>query len=353
MEALSKFETNLLTIAQALFAPEQAARGVVLIHDELPQPSCLSAAAVRILKDTLRKGLVRFFVQQGAWQRTSCLSNDSILHGRLWEIHPEEVKGFTFSAYTIHILQWLTATNARDQKLEVHLAAPLTLGDSMILILAMNLVATKEPGKTGEQEWAAPWKRTPHFGRDGLLQLLFPGVDSNTRHEVDFARWLTPQGLFVVQGLQSLLAERWEQAQRSAIAGLHQERVLAELAWQDSLLREYLTAIDRIERRDLGKFLLLTSKALFTEEMTFARWTERLETRTLRLSERAELYAQAIMFANHFETLENWYRESLTIGYLDEGYAQSQWYKGVWEQLDLQSTANHAAALRRGADPLR
>jgi hypothetical protein len=348
MRYVSRFEVDLLRIAQTIVGRAPLAQSMTLLVRVSPRPACLSRDAVEALQDVLRKGVSEWLLRQGGWKRARFLRGDSVTEGRLWQRTPPTQLGLRFSEYALDFLVWLTSENvAREGATwEVFESDSLTLGDRLLLAMAFDAVAETEIG--------ACWARSPTFGRDGLCALLHPQLVAACGKPliVDFGPWLTPGGVAVLESLQQRLARKWLQVelQKAKLASPPQMRSIARAL--RSIVEQYTQAIRAAGRRDLGRWLLVVAQQLFAGSPPAARWTGNLDVKNMRIADRMELYRDALSFVRHLTDFETWQREAASVGYFDEGYAAMQLWKSDWETYRGDAWCAAAHEVLRQVEPL-
>ena len=96
---VSPFEARLLRLLHFVLR-----RGCsVLLHrpNPLPQPPCLSCAAVELVQDTLARGCVRILTQGSCGRYMRDMQDGRVVEGRLWQRHAVGELALSFSAYTL------------------------------------------------------------------------------------------------------------------------------------------------------------------------------------------------------------------------------------------------------------
>src|ERR1051325_698152 len=343
MRAVSRFEANLLQVLRVLVqqAPkEQAAR---ILARPTPRPPCLSRDAVELIKATLAKGCVPYLARRG-WMRERFLRGMTIASGRLWERTPPADLGLTFS---IHALEFLVQLVSGSLGTSVPKIEETTVGDRLLLFLALDSLRRTEPGEQLPNKW-------PLLHQDGLCRLAFLEelAEGSHRYRVDWTVWITGVGASILETLQADLAERWSRLERAKenIAAVARMRKLG--LTQTRVYGEYLEAIDLVQRRDLARCFLVTARRLFAGEPSARRWIHALDLRGERLAKRREIYQDALAFVRQLERLQTWQHEASQVGYFDEGYQASQLWKADWERAPGDRLCEHACTLLREVEPM-
>src|SRR4051812_387856 len=100
MKEVSRFEANLLRVLRGIVQQTSVA---ALLEKPMPRPGCLGRAAVELIEDTLRKGVVQWLARQG-WRRERFLRDGRPVDGRLWQRTPPSQLVLRFSPWTLEFL---------------------------------------------------------------------------------------------------------------------------------------------------------------------------------------------------------------------------------------------------------
>lgn len=335
MKTVSRFEANLLRILQGFFGGVSSDQVLRLVATELRCPRCLSRNAVELVKDTLQKGVPYYLAQQGAWKRERFLRNEQIADGRLWNRTPPEQLGFTFSKQSLQFLIWITANhpNRPEEKF-----APdedqLTIGDRFLFYLAFEALRGTDPIRGLLDQ--------PPFANHSLLWLTalsdLMEYEIQTPKPLDFTSWVSGAGAYVIESLQTRLAERWQQMEAQKIR-INQPDIMRQLGRrQTQILTQFFDACEQAERRDLCRFFLHAIDRFLrvakSREATGNAGLHRLEMKDMRLADRMEVYQSAAAGFRQMERLSQWNRTARGIGFYDEGYTAAQLWKADWEQFE-------------------
>jgi hypothetical protein len=345
--SISRFEANLLRILHCFLKRAPLEQALPLLFNPLPRPKCLSRAAVELVQDALAKGCMTFLVRSGGWRHQRQLRGERVVEGRLWERTPPEELGLVFSRQALEFLIWLTAGQYRDPRTkwgppEEELAP----GDQLLFYLAHDALRDIDIVKS--------LRGRPVLARHGLCRLAFADdyADGSTLPEPDLACWTRGVRACILESVQSQLAERWIQMERSKeqIDECRRMRLLGQR--QEQVLVTFLTAVETAGRRDLARFLLQAAARLLRDNPPAQAWVGRLDVRGLRVADRMETYRAALTFLRHLDRLQQWDRQARSIGFFDEGYAAGQWWKAEWEREEGDALCNKARAIIRELEPL-
>ena len=144
MRSVSRFESNLLRILQAILGRVQTSQVMPILVRKHSPPKCLSRDTVELVEQMLAAGCSDLFVRAGGWQRQRFIREQDVVQGRLWERREPKTLGLTFSKNALRFLIWLTATNISDEKERWDAPPQLTLGDELLLFLTYRCLQTTE-----------------------------------------------------------------------------------------------------------------------------------------------------------------------------------------------------------------
>jgi hypothetical protein len=348
---VTRFEANLLTILQFLLGRGAAELAVPLIATPARKPAGLSRTAVRLVQDTLAKGTTLRLAHAGGWRRERHLRGEAAVTGRLWERTPPAELGWTFGRAVLDFLLWLTACDPKALKeypWQPDLGR-LTLGDQLVLFLAY--AALREEGAHRDLELSS----RPAFARHGLCRLAYPeDFGSLTSQEpFDLLPWTEGAGSVILEAWQSELAERWREIERSKeeIADFARMRTLG--AAQERVLTAFLDAVEKANRLDLARFLLVTAEKVVPPSASASHWVGGLQpVAGQRLADRAETYEAATALLRQLPRLKLWERRARATGYFDEGYAAAQLWLADWEEHHGDAVEARARAILKQLDPM-
>jgi hypothetical protein len=349
--AVSRFEYNLLRILRFLLGHMPTEQAAVLVNARLPAPPCLSRTCVRLVQDTLAKGLVIRLVRAGGWRDDRYLRTGQPVGGRVWERLPLDERRLGFGEHPLRFLIWLTAERPADTK-EAWDAPPeeLTAGDELFLAVALDALAEIPdvgPAFTGK----AAFRRSP------LCWLLRPAeFGGDEPAPPDFAPWMTGTRAAVLECLQPALAQRWLRSDRAKGQIGDWKRMRQQGRAEFAVLSAFLTAADAAGRPDLARFVLRAASALVLTpgELTPTFWTGGLQGHgPQRLADRLDTQRAALALPRQLDALQAWDRKARSVGYFDEGYAASQLWKADWEAARGDEAAARARHVLDQLEPLR
>ena len=320
---------------------QQAAR---LVMRDGSAPPCLSRAAVDLIQDHLRKGVVHYLAQSG-WRQDRFLRGERVATGRLWERTAPAELGLTFSGHSLEFLLWLMTTRARDAKPAWRAEhGQLTVGDRFLFFLALHCLRHSDEGKTLARQGA--------MHQDGLIRLAFADLIPQPQATANWAPWTTGVGACILEALQCTLTERWLEIERAKERASDLKALLALGQAQDAVLGSLFETLTTIGRWDLARFLLHTLAELLEGAPKANRWLGEVDLNSMRLAARTDAQRAALVLVRRGSTLQQWDAQARTVGYFDEGYAAAQLWKSDWEAADGAQIAQQASAILREIEPL-
>jgi hypothetical protein len=348
MQSVSRFESHLLRLLYYFLGREPDEFGMALVEARLPQPPCLSRAAVRLAGDALAKGSVSLLAARGGWRHERFLRDDKVTEGRLWQRTPPAGLALTFSRHAMDFLIWITAARPADKEPRWEPAPDeLTAADLLLLYFAHQKLR-RGLWRDQVQLWL------PFLGH-GLCWLAYPEDFGAAPAEAapSFLPWTNGIGAAILEALQPELESRWVKVEsgKEKVAEPAQMRALGRS--QERVLTAFLDAVEAANRLDLARFLLAAAARLLSPHANADMWTHSLQTAGLRLADRTATYQAALAFLRQLERLRGWERRARSVGYFDEGYAASQLWKADWERYDGEVLCDRAQVIVRQLDPMR
>lgn len=343
MTQLTRFEANLLRILQAILERTSLEQVRPLMVTSLPRPSCLSRKAVRLIEDTLAKGMVGMLARQG-WRRERHLRAGVVRAGRLWHRSSPGELTLHFSAQVLELLLWLTATAPEDKDVPDVDEQALSVADRLLVVWLYRLVRTTAFGQRLRQ--------CTFVNDDALCRLMFAEDFGKKTGALDWSAWTSGLGSCILEALQSMLAARWVEMEQEK-ARVKDPRRLQEVGQsQERTLTSFLKAVDAAGRRDLARFVLVAARRLLDGTGELRPWVGAVDLKGLRLAERADVFRNAVTPLRQLGRLQQWERAARLVGYFDEGYAASQLWKADWESHQGDELCRRAEELLRQAEPL-
>ncbi len=347
LPAVSAFEANLVRLTRGLLGAHPRDATLKIVFRSYVRPKCLSAAAVRLVEDTLRKGVVARLARLG-WPRDRFLRGGRPTTGRLWERAPLEERELEFSGRSLEWLIWLTANDPTRPaaKLKFQSSRGWTLGDELLQSLAFDLL--------GDSPVASSLARLTGFRTNALVQLAWPDAFAKTQTEVeiDFTPWLRPERTWVLETLQPAFAARFGNLETSKQELTDAGRLRAVGERQSRALSAYLDALEAAGRWDLAFCLFDGVRELMEGTARTLPWFGRLDVSALRMADRAETYRAGLACLHAFRRLVQWNERARNVGYVDEEYELAQLWKADWERNEGDVVVGHVEDVLRRHDLL-
>ena len=306
-------EADLIATARALIAPQAFDVWAVLCRSRKLPPHFGETCAA-LLEDTLRQLWPALLRRGGTAPDRS--------GKRLWERHP--VVPLEHSVATARFLRWLTATPfaAPPSAIETLPAMRMTLGDQVLIYLALDAAA----GTPAQHTLAMQ-----PFVRDAPLAWLgFAHLFDLAPAERMFDGLVHGGGAVVVEALGTEIARRW-QAAEVAKRSLTSPNTLVRVGLaQDGTLRAFMAACDRRRRRDLATFVLDAAVPLIARDI--APLPPTLDP-TAPLSVRMAARTAAGSLLRGVMRWSEWDQEHRGVRFIDDDYALAQQLLGKFERI--------------------
>lgn len=349
--AVSRFEYNLLRLLRFLLGHAPTDQAVPLLNAKLPAPPCLSPVCVKLVRETIAKGVVLHLVRAGGWRKQKFLRKNEPKDGRGWERTPLEERKLAFSPHPVELLIWLTSEKLSETKDPGPTPKQeLTVADEIFFALAFENLR-------GIADVLPVVQKFPCFRRNPLCWLTFPGDVAYPEGKAPgFERYVTGLGAVVMECLQPHLAHRWTRSEREKGQIADWKKMRLQGTAEYDALSGFLAAAGKANRPDLARFLLRTAGAILANrpDLTPEFWTGGLkDSRPQRLADRLETTRAALALPRQMETLRGWDRKARTVGYFDEDYQASQLWKADWEAGHGDEVANRAHEVLEQLEPLR
>jgi hypothetical protein len=325
MHAVSRFEFNLLRILQCVVGTTPVDHVRTPLIQPQPRPECLGRNAVELVKRSLATGIVMRMTRRGAWMNRRFLRRGKWVEGALWQRTSPSELGVSFSASSLELLMWLTAADGSSLAIPVWRPTPespdrpFTLGDRLLQTSLIN-----------------DWYGSEPFISNSLIALAMPDrfAAAGVRPVPDFDGWMTESPAVIIESLQSEWADWIERGTQRKASLLDPAKARSIGDCEDLVLGGFLAAAERHRRPDLCGFFLEAGNRLLTESSSARDWLGSVDVRPLRLSERQQVYSSGAALPRAICQFARWHRASRSVAFFDEGYAESQCLKSMWEQAD-------------------
>lgn len=327
--SVSRFEANLLTILYAIIRERPISHAMLKIVQSSPQPDCLSRNAVELVQQALAKSVSLWLARSDGWQIERFLRDGSPVAGQVWKRTSPSSLGLDFSAESLNFLVWLTTSEPLQPNEEwMPKKQALTLGDQVLLFRAIDVLRQTPLG--------SKWFQHVHFFQNPLVAIHFPDSLSNDvgLSQLRFTPWMHGPGSAVLECLQSSLAMRWVEIERSKTQ-VHAPQKMVQIGKsQQAVLDAFANAAEASNRLDLCRFLLSAISQLTSEEMDPRNWVRSLDVGGMRMADRTSTYSAASAFLSFAKRMRAWTQQCSSVGYFDEGYSAAQLWLADWERYD-------------------
>lgn len=324
---VTRFEANLVRVTRGFVGALPREQTLAIVFREFTRPKCLRAAAVELLEDTLRKGVVSRLARLG-WPRERFLRGEQPKSGRLWERFGVEERTLTFSPWTLEWLLWITSENpaGSPKKPKFHGGGGWTVGDLLLQFLAFETLA----GSLA----ATPVLGIIGFKSNALIHLGWPRAfaELETVTEPDFEPWLRSENTWILEALQPWFARRWADLETEKQELVDARRLRAIGGRQGATLNAYLDRLEAAGRWDLARGLAESVRELLHGTAQTLPWFARLDVSGQRMADRSETYRAGLALLHAFGRLVEWNARARNTGYLDEEYQLAQLWKTDWER---------------------
>jgi hypothetical protein len=344
---VSPFEGKLLRVLHCFLGQVPLEHALPVVAERASRPPALSRASVELVQESLGKGCLLYLVRAGGWRRDRFLRDGQPRDGRLWDRSPPEEMALVFSRHALEFLIWITSQLPADADPPLRLAdADLTPADRLLLFMAYEALR--------DTEAAAPLRAKPAFANHGLLRLAFPDDYAGTSAEPDFAPWVVGFGAAMMEALQPWLTARWVKLVRGQAHVGDWPALAAQGTEEERVLTAFTAATEKANRPDLIRFILHAAGTLLPPDVQASAFFAGLQgTGPPKLADRLDVHRRALALPRHLERLQAWKHRARGVGFLDEGYAVSQLWKGDWERLNGDELTDRARSLVRQVEPLK
>jgi transposase InsO family protein len=331
VRSVAASEHDLLVLARGLLA-SNAAEVCAMLYRGRALPPMTSTTCAELVGETLAHVWPALW-RRGGIQPGASLADGAVRRGRIWERHAPV--GLGFSPATLRLLRWLLATPLLAPRTTIAplAAAPLTIGDQVMVYFALEAAA----GTPAQAVIAAqPLVRAAPLAWLGFAELFGaaepPGFDSLCHGT----------GAIVVESLTGALARRWRVVELGKRAIEAPAVLIALGAAQDAALAGFLAACDRLGRRDLAGFVIDAAAPLL--QRGIVPMPARLDpAATLASRSAARLAAGALL--RGVVMWGQWDQAHRGVRFIDDDYAAAQLLLARFEAIQATGAARAAAWL--------
>lgn len=345
LRTVSKFDHDLLTILRYLLGQIPGRQAFALIQAKQDRPRCLSRNCIELVKDTLSKGLVLHLTRIGGWRHESFLEREQPIAGRVWNRIPLTERKLVFGEPVLEFLIWLT-TDSVDEKNDKWLSVrDLTAADEFFFAVAFDRLRT-------DPTVLAALRLRNAFSANPFCWLIAPGEFIGTGGQApDFRPLFTGTRAAILECLQPWLTRHWISSERQKGAIVDWTEMQRVARGEAAMLSSIVEGAQAARRPDLALFILRTLSRLMRDRTPDANdWIGGLNVNPpTRLADRLAIQRDALAFLRQAEPFARWDRTARAVGYFDEGYAASQWWK---EEYEAANGPEIAAKSKRALDQL-
>lgn len=352
MNLVAASEYELISLTRALFdAPSRAPggsqpSGVVstLLRKSRKLPDGVGPTARRLLEDTMAKGLILALLRRGGWRRADFIQDGGVSSGRLWERHT--APALHLSPFAMHLCRWLTSQSLPRGDCKTLEARPVTIADELLLYLAFDLTERARCADALAAQKRARSSALCWLGFADVLALQDPGSAPPPDVSVyAFARWLSGDGLVVLEALQPDLARRWVAMEHRKRRLGRPESIIDIGRVQEVVLRSCFSSLSQASRPDLASFAITATRDLIAEAPTSAEWEPALESGgSLRL--RSDARRASVVLLEAMAGVRRWVEQARSLRFFDDGYDGAQLLLRLWETLGDRSYERAARIAR-------
>lgn len=321
MTRVARSEARLLALVRALVEGRGAEPWLVASY---ALPETISPAAMDLVEHTLAVGTVRRLASGGGWHVEKRPVDGKLVHGRLWERHPEPP--LQFGRWSYQLLRHLLVQPLANDPGRLDAPDVLHSGDVLLGFFAARALF--------------------EAGLNGAIGL----VDSIPLVQLAFPRQLATRQLleqpWLLEALQDELADLWvthlEQLGQVRDPLAFAQRNLAI----DRTLNAYLDALDAQDRRDLADFLVDAGCRWVSEDATWMPPFELDPEAPLRA--RADASRSMVAFVGVLLRLAQGIHADGQVRFFEDTYDAAQVRLKRWERFG----PARVAALRNAAERL-
>ena len=304
LPAVAASEAELIQTARMLLAPQSYDVWATLCRSR-KLPAHWGETCEALLEDTLRQ-LWPTLLRRGG----TAPDRDG---RRVWQRHP--VTPFTHTVASGSFLRWLTSTPfaAPPAAIETFAAHKLSLGDQVLIYLALDVTA----GTPAQATLA----RQPGVRDAPLAWLGFAHLFDLAPAPTMFDALVTGDGVVVLETLARELATRWREVDIKKRIATSPDGLVKLGAAQDGTLTAFMAACDRAGRRDLASWIIDAAAPLL--ERQIAPMPPTLDpTAPLSLRMAARVAAGSLLRA--VVRWGEWDQQHRGVRFIDDDYARAQ-----------------------------
>lgn len=329
---VAQSEHSILSVARALIAgPARHGDLWHLLAGARPVAPKIGPTCAALLEDTLGRAWHALWLRDGALPGASLGAHtEPVRRGRLWQRHA--VQPLAFTSASVGFLRWLVATPfaAVEAMQPARPAAPLAIGDQLLIYLALDAVRATPSAVSALARQA--YVRAAPLAWLGFANALVADGGVPPR----FDDLVAGTGAIVVEALRGELAKRWREVELGKRAMIQPDALIALGAAQDAVLGSFMAACDAAHRRDLAAFVLDAAAPLLARDVAPVPAT--LDANApLATRMRARVAAGSLL--RGVALWAEWDAQHRGVRFIDDDYAAAQWLLERFETIGAAGAA--------------
>ncbi|MGL4419737.1 MAG: hypothetical protein ACRCZF_03650 [Gemmataceae bacterium] len=339
-------EGHLIRVARAIWLMDSMELARLLTTDRPVAPPCLSPNAVELLQESFRKGFLRRWMQDGAWQIGTFLHQGRPRTGRVYEQHPMVEHPWGFSRNAITLLLWLATTHPAGPRpaWELDPNVPLTVADQYFVLVVYRLF--RHHRDHAELASFVPIQENP------WVRIVFP-ADFPQKPMPDFRNLLQGPASILQEGLQPFLEKTLFEQEHRKQQSVSYQQIQARGEAETETWTTFCEVMHRFARPDLAQFLFRSAGRILKRNRQLDFWRRGFPLRhDLRLADRLKIERLALALPRMMEVFSGWEEQSRRVSFYDEDYAVAQWFLREYEEHSGAAHRRTLQQLLQQLDPL-
>ena len=324
-------EAEVLAVARALVTSDSYSSIAATLAGSLTVTK-IGPTAMRVLTDTLAKGVVKVLARLGGARPRILADTGSTKPARVFDVRADPE--IAFSSYAFELVRWLANTSLiKYESAERFASTAQTIGDEICAYLALRLV---DGTPCAPMVASSPGLRTPLTWL-GFTRTLARHLRRTVHVSPMASLFATDGSRTVLECLSDDLARRWAASATWDVSELlDAEHALRIVLLERAAVDAYLDAVEESGRWDLATFLIDAAARVLppgaTPRAVAARVAPRVKAEgTLRARTESRQHAGAIFHA--LGRLGRKRDELALVHFIDEGYDVAQATLSSWEVL--------------------
>ena len=346
---VSRFEHDLLMVLRYLLEQSESHAVQAILAKRQPAPPCLSRECVELVRDMIGKGIILRLVRGGGWRDEPFLENGVPHQGRVWNRIPLESRRLRWGRTVLEFLIWITASSPESNDTGWDGTQALLPGEEFFFAIAYDRLRS-------DTAWQTTLLPRRAFAAKPLCWLQTPGdfFAGPAVKPPDFLGLFQGTSATILECLQSELTRRWIASERAKSSILDWSVMQKQAGAESTMLAAFMTSAERANRPDLTRFVLRTLNATVTGRTPdVSDWIGGLAINAPpRLAERHAIQRDALAFPRQAEMLARWDRAARAVGFFDDGYPASQFWKHEYETANGPVIVANSKRLLEQIEPL-